>query len=661
MEESKPLGILVMNLTTKSFVKGHKISSFFKNIELSRPYDEIIESFSKNILIDEVAEKFRRDMCSQKMLDNYIDNELLHRMEFPYSVSENYLVWIAIFIELEKDEYTGDIIERIYMFDIQTEKLPKFVMDAIMKQDFVKIVCVDFVAGTGRTYNCSVENGWNPTLPLELVQQEKSLQYMKIYYGDDKEKFISENTITNIASKMNDKVKYSVDYRYIGKDGDIRNMRENYYWIDSLRQYLCITSMDITSVVEREQRINNRLNEVLDEAKETNRKLEDANNALTIASNAKRDFLSRMSHDIRTPMNAIIGMTALAFDEIDNPEAMRDYLTKIKSSSEFLLSLVNDVLDMEKIESGKMQLKMEPYTYESFAKNMKTMFEPLCREKNIKFEFPEMNGIGTIITDETRLNQIFFNLLSNAVKFTPEGGTVSYVVEKVEERDGIQINDSVVMDTGIGMSKEFQNEMFKEFARDESVENKVQGTGLGLSIAKNLVEMMGGCISVESELGKGTKIRVHMEYKLADKDIRESDTAKKSSVDISLLEDKKILLAEDHPLNTEIAKKLLEKKGMFVSCAGNGKEAVDMFKASELNYYDAILMDIRMPVMDGLCASTEIRKLERNDAAEIPIIAMTANAYESDREKSKNAGMTAHLTKPINAGELYRVLAENIV
>ena len=238
---------------------------------------------------------------------------------------------------------------------------------------------------------------------------------------------------------------------------------------------------------------------------------------------------------------------------------------------------------------------------------------------------------------------------------------MSYVVEKVEERDGIQINDSVVMDTGIGMSKEFQNEMFKEFARDESVENKVQGTGLGLSIAKNLVEMMGGCISVESELGKGTKIRVHMEYKLADKDIRESDTAKKSSVDISLLEDKKILLAEDHPLNTEIAKKLLEKKGMFVSCAGNGKEAVDMFKASELNYYDAILMDIRMPVMDGLCASTEIRKLERKDAAEIPIIAMTANAYESDREKSKNAGMTAHLIKPINAGELYRVLAENIV
>ena len=438
-------------------------------------------------------------------------------------------------------------------------------------------------------------------------------------------------------------------------------MRENYYWIDSLRQYLCITSMDITSVVEREQRINNRLYEVLDEAKETNRKLEEANNALTIASNAKRDFLSRMSHDIRTPMNAIIGMTTLAFDEIDNPEAMRDYLTKIKSSSEFLLSLVNDVLDMEKIESGKMQLKMEPYTYEAFAKNMKTMFEPLCREKNIKFEFPEMNGIGTIITDETRLNQIFFNLLSNAVKFTPEGGTVSYIVEKVDERDGIQINDSVVMDTGIGMSKEFQNEMFKEFARDESVENKVQGTGLGLSIAKNLVEMMGGCISVESELGKGTKIRVHMEYKLADKDIRESDTAKKSSVDISLLEDKKILLAEDHPLNTEIAKKLLEKKGMFVSCAGNGKEAVDMFKASELNYYDAILMDIRMPVMDGLCASTEIRKLERNDAAEIPIIAMTANAYESDREKSKNAGMTAHLTKPINAGELYRVLAENIV
>ncbi len=545
-------------------------------------------------------------------------------------------------------------------YDIRIkEELPRLILNHVITKDFESFLCIDFTLKRCRVYLGRSDREWSEAFSISEIQDIITKNYIKSYCGKDKEQFIKEHTIYNIANIMKGSARYSVDYKFYGSDGSIHSIREKYFWIDEEKNLLCVTRMDITDIVETEQKMNEKLNKAIKEAKEANRKLEETNAALTNASNAKMEFLSRMSHDIRTPMNAIIGMTALALDEINNPDAIKDYLTKINTSSHFLLGLVNDILDMEKIERGAMELHKEPYSYSEFLGNMKTMFEPLCIKKGLKFELSEDKTFLSIVTDKTRLNQIFFNIISNSIKFTPEGGTVSYRIENLEIYDNMISGDYIVADTGIGISKEFQKKMFTEFARDEKRVSSVQGTGLGLSITKSLVELMGGSIKVDSELGKGTVITIHLIFEIAHGRKNYMSTRMlPDNTDYELLKEKRVLLVEDHPLNTEIAKKLLEKKDMIVYCAENGQDAINKFLVSNEGFFDIILMDIRMPVMDGLTATRNIRKMDRQDANKVPIIAMTANAYDADRQESRNAGMDAHLAKPVNAKEMYRTIAE---
>lgn len=539
------------------------------------------------------------------------------------------------------------------------EELPRLILNHIIMKDFENFLCVDFVLKKCRMYLGRSDKVWSEIFSISEIQDIITKRYVRGYCGEDKEQFIKEHTLLNIANIMRGSARYSVDYKFREDDGRVHSIREKYYWLDDEKSLLCVTRMNITDIVETEQKMNEELNKAIKEAKEANKKLEETNKALTKASNAKMEFLSRMSHDIRTPMNAIIGMTALAFDEINNPDTMKDYLTKINTSSHFLLGLVNDILDMEKIERGAMELHKEPYSYSEFLGNMKTMFEPLCINKGLKFELSEDKTFLSIVTDKTRLNQIFFNIISNAIKFTPEGGTVSYRIENLKIHDNIISGDYIVADTGIGISKEFQKRMFTEFARDEKSVSHVQGTGLGLPIARSLVELMGGSISVDSELGKGTVITVHLIFEIAHGQGNYMSTRVVSDdTDYEILKKKRVLLVEDHPLNTEIAKKLLEKKDMIVYCAENGQDAINKFLVSNEGFFDVILMDIRMPVMDGLTAARNIRKMDRRDADSIPIIAMTANAYDADRQESKKAGMNAHLAKPVNAKEMYQTIAK---
>jgi len=381
------------------------------------------------------------------------------------------------------------------------------------------------------------------------------------------------------------------------------------------------------------------------------------------ACSAKSDFVSRISHDIRTPIGAITNITGFAFEDMHDPEKLKDDLRRIQVSNEFLLSLVNDVLDISKIDSGKIELHSEPYLYADFVSSIRNMFEPLCESRGISFIIDQKPVVPYIYIDHVRLNQIMMNLISNAVKYTPKGGTV--VVSAAGDRRPEGRCDCVltVSDNGIGMSRDFQKTMFEPFTQEESNpgrDKSVQGTGLGLSLVKKLTDLMGGTISVTSELGHGTKISVFLVA--AEADIGSTVTGKTDVSGAKAAQEKMsgtVLLAEDNAINTEIARRILEKLGLSVVHAENGARAVELFTASAPGAYRAILMDIQMPVMNGYDATKAIRELNRPDAKSIPVIAMTADAFTAAIEHSRAVGMTDYVTKPLDVNRLRDALARS--
>jgi signal transduction histidine kinase/ActR/RegA family two-component response regulator len=384
------------------------------------------------------------------------------------------------------------------------------------------------------------------------------------------------------------------------------------------------------------------------------------------ANSAKTEFLSRMSHDMRTPLNGIIGMTYLT-QEMELPQKARENLEKIDTSSKFLLSLINDVLDMSKAESGEIELHPEPYTVDELNKYVDAIVRPLCREKGQKFILDEEFTIfdEVPIADKLRCNQIIFNLLSNAVKYTPEGGTITYRVSgKMLESGEMQIEHEI-RDDGIGMSEKFQKVLFEPFTQENrKYASERRGTGLGLAIVKKIVDQMGGTIKVLSSPNEGTAFYVTLRFDTVSASSLDSESLKKSmqaDKEMMLLAGKHVLLCEDHPLNQEIAKAVLEKRNVIVTIADDGEAGVRAFSESNIGYFDCILMDIHMPVMDGYETTKAIRALKREDAETVPILAMTADAFTDDIQQCLQAGMNGHIAKPIDPELLYKKLSETII
>ena len=377
------------------------------------------------------------------------------------------------------------------------------------------------------------------------------------------------------------------------------------------------------------------------------------------ANEAKTRFLFNMSHDIRTPMNAIIGFSELLEKHIDEKDKAIDYLGKIKSSSNFLLSLINYVLEMARIESGKLALKKEVGCVTELIESLTDVFEPGVKKKFITYSCETDIQHKYVIGDETKVREIFINIIGNSVKYTSEGGKISVSVkEEPFEKENYIAYRIIVEDNGIGMSKEYLPHIFEEFSREHtSTESKVTGTGLGLPIVKSLIDMMGGTIEVESQLGCGTKMNVVLPFELAsEKQILEEKQKEKEKISDSIL-GKRVLLAEDNELNAEIAMTVLKENGLKAERAANGKQCIEMLKKMPEDYYDMILMDIQMPEMDGYEATKLIRHLD-DARADIPIVAMTANAFEEDRQKALESGMNAHVSKPVDMNMLFKVMAQ---
>lgn len=419
----------------------------------------------------------------------------------------------------------------------------------------------------------------------------------------------------------------------------------NILWGDSSHKQICIVRADVTEMLENEHRTKNALKEALTIAEEANQ--------------AKSNFLFSMSHDIRTPMNAIIGMTTLASAHLENSERVADCLQKISFSSRYLLSLINDILDMSKIESSTIVLNNEKLSVSGLAEQVSAIIEPQVRAAGQQFDVctdgilhPDFYGDGM------RINQILINILSNAVKFTPNGGRIGLTVEELTARkDGWVRYRFTVSDTGIGMSEEFLSHIFERFVRSNNAA-RVEGTGLGLSITKGLIDLMDGDISVESKVNQGTTFRVELECEISQTKPEEVVEQTLDTLEADFLRGCRFLVAEDNHINAEILCELLSMFGAESVVRTDGIQVVEEFRNTPPGTYDAILMDVQMPVMNGYDAARVIRQMEREDAAGIPIIAMTANAFAEDVEASLAAGMDAHVAKPLDI-KLFMGVLEN--
>ena len=405
----------------------------------------------------------------------------------------------------------------------------------------------------------------------------------------------------------------------------------------------------------RLEQYNIHLTQVNDDLRQAQIVAAEALRSAERASKAKTDFLSNMSHDIRTPMNAIIGITTLMKNELHQPEKLAEHLGKLENSGQLLLGIINDILDMSRIESGKTTLNVEKMNLPQQISQLDSIIRQQAGQRRQTFTVNTHLQHENVLADPNRLNRVLMNILSNAVKYTPTGGHIRFEVDELPRNEHYARYRFVVQDDGIGMSEAYQKTLFDPFTREErSGTNKVQGTGLGMAITKNIVDLMGGSINVESTTGKGTRFEVVLEFPVdAEADtVPEAQVLPEEEEETSPLSGMKFLCAEDNAINAEILEMLLESKGASCTICSNGQEIVDAFASVRPGEYDMILMDVQMPVMDGLEATRRIRSGENPLGRIIPILAMTANAFLEDMQKSREAGMDEHLSKPVDIAAL---------
>ncbi len=779
-ENVNTLGMFRVNLT-KNKIEDIKGKDLFATDSVVRPYSEVIKLRAANYPIQKECENFLYKFSVENLTRKYLLGKTQISTYLFSRRKDGRYCYVKFTAALTRHPISGEIVVFISEQEANNERVENELLNKILAQQFDMVIYISngkYGVVVGDTSRITSGNIF-PVTRTGNYEDYLNNQVIPVLHGDDEnKKSVAEALqLTTVEKNFSEKDPYVVNISCL-IDGKIYHKRFDFYMVNPQANFYILLESDTTEIQRKQIEQNLQLKEALAESRQANI--------------AKTAFLSRMSHEIRTPMNAIIGLDNIALHDETISPSMKDHLEKIGTGARYLLSLINDILDMSRIESGRITLRNEEFSFRAFIEQIETLVESQCRDKNLKFSCLIGGPIkGYYIGDDTKLKQILINILSNAIKFTDPGGSISLSVECTAQYEGQSNFKFIIKDNGVGMSKEYLPKIFEPFSQeDDTNTSRYGGSGLGLAITKNIVEMMNGTISADSEKGVGSKFTVTLPLKISDRpeetsedemrpqdfsvlivddddvacehaktilaevgissdtchngeeavekiklrharrneynlilvdlkmphkdgiavtrEIRKIigdeptviiltaydweeiiDDAISAGVDTFMskpllassvlyefqqafhrkkqfvaeeepvnLEGKRILVVEDMPVNAEIVMMILEMQGMESEHAENGKIAVEMFERSPENYYAAILMDIRMPIMDGLKATEEIRALNRPDAKKIPIIATTANALDEDVQRSLQAGMNAHLAKPIEPEHLFKTLQE---
>lgn len=654
---------------TKNLLMGNPLQRFGERIVRLRhafdlpeecSYDKFLDSVSWD-LSDSEKEKFMANMDASYLMDAFITGkyELWFDINKPNFEGESFWTRNTVILTQEKD--TGDILGLAVVKNItsnykrEEEKVYQLEIINALSIDYTNVFMVNLMTNRIRIVRMNDVAGAFYSDELGEQYYDDALEfYIDVsVYADDRDMMRMAFSRDNILRQLIKRETFYVNFRS-NINNKLQYMKLKVVRIGDIKETgnFLLAFMNVDDEIEHEMKQKKLLQGTLSMAES--------------ASHAKTMFLSNMSHDIRTPMNAIIGFTTLALNHISEQAMVKTYLDKIKSSSNHLLSLINDVLDMSRIESGKMKINKTVSTVEKIVGDVDTVMQSQIQMKHLEYSLIKRGNLTRpVMMDGLRLNQILINIVGNAVKYTPEYGKVQFMITEMPSiSDNTSSYQFRIKDNGIGMSKKFLEKIFTPFERDENKAiAKIQGTGLGLAITKSLVDIMEGSIFVKSEEGKGSEFLVCFDLENAKEGELSVEEKKENVYESSVInsfQDVRILLVEDNELNREIATELLKSVGFILDEAENGSQAVQMVNDSPAGYYKVILMDVMMPVMNGYESTKKIRSLEDKAKANVPIIAMTANAFEEDKNQAIECGMDKFVSKPFDINDLLVKLKEMI-
>jgi CheY-like chemotaxis protein/nitrogen-specific signal transduction histidine kinase len=648
-------GICHVDLHDRKLLSFSREKGILSDIDFTS-VDQVLRAVEKELQTKEVKEEFRRVFSYENVLETYTNGEMSLSFDTEVRRSNGDIVPVR-FVGRLVNNPTNNHLECIaFNYDITEEVELKREMEITNKLnnalacEYSTVFSVDLQTGIMRIHKMDdSQNAQKLHLPEVVYFEEFFGGYIGNFVEEEyREEFYRIANLDYLRRRaccgdFNISIRFKTKPNIAGQE----NFEAVVMPVDIKdHNNIVVGCKCIDKLIAREEHDKKILMESRQQAEAANK--------------AKTAFLFNMSHDIRTPMNAIMGFTSLLSKYQDDAKRRIDYIHKIEASSRVLLSIINNVLEMARIEKGTISLDEGVWNVKMFNDSLFALFEDMMSQKGLTFSHTVDVQHDNVYCDPTKLREIFLNIVSNSYKYTPEGGTINMLTTEIPSpREGYALIRTIITDTGIGMSSDYLPHLFEEFSREHNTTQVgVEGTGLGMPIVKRLVEIMNGTIEVESEIGVGTKVTITLPHRIANGSAMMSHNG--LEVDPSMFRGKRILLVEDNELNAEIAMEILKEMGFLVDYVANGQQCLYKVEAAAPHYYDLILMDIQMPVMNGYEATQAIRAMNDSEKAGIPILAMTANAFAEDRLQAYRCGMNAHISKPIDVVELTKALASNL-